>query len=88
MSTMTETIDTSGAADAPEAMTLQLRRLVHDLNNALTPILANAQLAQLILGPDSSVSAELDDVVAGAKRANAIVGEIRTAATRLAEAQT
>lgn len=85
---MTETIDGFGPADSPAAMTLQLRRLVHDLNNALTPVLANAQLTQLVLGPESSVSAELEDVVAGAKRANALLGEIRTLATRLAEART
>jgi signal transduction histidine kinase len=88
MSAMIETVDTSGPADSPAAMTLQLRRLAHDLNNALTPVLANAQLIQLVLGPDSSVSDELEDVVAGAKRANAIVGEIRALATRLAEART
>jgi hypothetical protein len=69
-------------------MALQVRRLAHDLNNALTPVLANAQLAQLILGPGSSVNAELDDLVAGAKRANAIVGEIRTLAMRMAESHT
>jgi hypothetical protein len=85
---MTETIDTSGPAETPAAMALQVRRLAHDLNNALTPVLANAQLAQLILGPGSSVNAELDDLVAGAKRANAIVGEIRTLAMRMAESHT
>jgi len=55
----------------------RLRQLLHDLNNALTPILANAQLAQLALGPNSGLDEELDDVVAGAKRAQGLVLEIR-----------
>jgi len=55
----------------------QLRRLLHDLNNALTPILANAQLAQLALGPNSGLDEELQDVVAGARRAQSLVLEIR-----------
>ncbi|MGE0161340.1 MAG: hypothetical protein AB7T31_18240 [Gemmatimonadales bacterium] len=55
----------------------QLRQLLHDLNNALTPILANAQLAQLALGPNSGLDEELDDVMAGAKRAQSLVLEIR-----------
>lgn len=61
----------------------ELRRVIHELKNALTPILANAQLARSVLGPDSEVAGELEDVVTGAQRANKLVGEIRTIAEGL-----
>jgi signal transduction histidine kinase len=61
----------------------ELRRVIHELKNALTPILANAQLARSVLGPDSEVAGELEDVVAGAQRANKLLGEIRMIAEGL-----
>lgn len=55
----------------------ELRSVIHQLNNALTPILANAQLLQVVLGAESEVAHEVQDVVEGAKRANALVLELR-----------
>ncbi len=70
----------------PESTQLvqELRRSMHELNNALTPILANAQLARLLLEPPSTdIREALDDVVDAAGRANGLVGEMRAIATRL-----
>lgn len=64
----------------------QLRRSIHELNNALTPILANAQLAQVMTDPSSAdVREALDDVVEAAGRANQLVAELRDIATGLQE---
>jgi signal transduction histidine kinase len=62
----------------------QLRHSLHELNNALTPILANAQLAQLMLdGQGTEVREAVDDVVEAAGRANALVAEMRQLARTL-----
>jgi methyl-accepting chemotaxis protein len=63
----------------------ELRGVTHALNNALTPVLADAQLVQVVLGPDSQVADELQHVVDGARQANDLVHELRAAAERLAE---
>jgi signal transduction histidine kinase len=76
-------MNTSTENPSPEVVG-ELRRVIHELRNALTPILANAQLARSALGPDSEVAGELADVVTGAQRANELLGEIRTIAEGLA----
>lgn len=56
----------------------ELRHTLHELNNALTPILANAQLARVMLDPSATdIREALDDVVEAAGRANALVAEMR-----------
>ena len=58
----------------PTRLVGALRAAVHDINNALTPILANAQIARLMVEDDGEELAEiLDDVVDGAARASDIV---------------
>jgi signal transduction histidine kinase len=64
----------------------ELRIVIHQLNNALTPILANAQLMQVMLGDQSEVAHEVQDVVEGAKRANELVGELRSVTEGLSAA--
>jgi hypothetical protein len=75
-------MNTSTENPSPEVVG-ELRRVVHELKNALTPVLANAQLARSALGPDSEVAGELEDVVTGAQRANKLLGEIRMIAESL-----
>lgn len=54
-----------------------LRHAMHELNNALTPVLANAQLARVTVDTDPAETKEaLDDVVEAAARANALVAEM------------
>lgn len=78
---MTRRTDSDSAA-----LVGQLRRSIHELNNALTPILANAQLARVMVDPSSTdVREALDDVVEAAGRANQLVGELREIATGLQE---
>lgn len=64
-----------------------LRRSLHDLNNALTPIMANAQLARLMVEPSEGELGEtLDDVIEASSRANALVAQMRQLARELEEA--
>ena len=62
-----------------------LRRTIHTLNNALTPVLANAQLVQAILGPTSDVDQEMEDVVEGAKRTKQLINELKQIADDLVD---
>lgn len=62
----------------------QLRHQLHELNNALTPILANAQLAQLMIDSEATeVREAVDDVVQAAGRANSLVAQMRELARAL-----
>lgn len=64
--------------DHPGELASELRHSLHELNNALTPILANAQLARLMLeSEEAEVREALDDVVEAAGRANSLVAEMR-----------
>lgn len=69
---MTPTNPTSGE------LVHQLRHSIHELNNALTPILANAELARAMVDRSSTdIREALDDVVSAASRANQLVSEMR-----------
>jgi signal transduction histidine kinase len=63
----------------------QLRRTIHTLNNALTPIMANAQLIQAIMGPGSEVDQEVADVIEGAQRTKQLIKDLREIAESLVE---
>lgn len=69
----------------PNQHVQDLRRTIHTLNNALTPVLANAQLVQAILGPTSDVDQEMEDVVEGAKRTKQLIHELKQIADDLVE---
>lgn len=76
-------IEMSTENDSGELVS-QLRYQLHELNNALTPILANAQLARLMLDSEAAeVREAVDDVVEAAGRANALVAEMRKLARAL-----
>lgn len=68
---------------SPSPLTEEMRRTVHDLNNALTTILANAQLAAACLGAESRVTEELDDIIAGARTASELARRLRAMAREL-----
>lgn len=71
----------------PTRLVGELRAAVHDINNALTPILANAQIARLMVEDDGEELAEiLDDVVDGAARASDLVVGMRGITRSLQEA--
>lgn len=68
----------------PADLVEQLQRSIHELNNALTPILANAQLARVMIDPSAAdVREAMDDVVEAAGRANKLVADLREVARRL-----
>ncbi|MBT8488259.1 MAG: hypothetical protein KJO65_05440 [Gemmatimonadetes bacterium] len=55
-----------------------LREVVHEMNNALTPITANAQLARLMIEETESELGEiLEDVVEAAGRASRLAIDMR-----------
>ena len=64
----------------------ELRRTLHELNNALTPVLANAQLARLLLQNGADTEEEILQVAEGATRATAIVRRLQDLARSLQEA--
>lgn len=71
----------------PTRLVGELRAAVHNINNALTPILANAQIARLMVEDDGEELAEiLDDVVDGAARASDLVVGMRAITRSLQEA--
>lgn len=71
----------------PKQLVEELRRALHDINNALTPIMANAQLARLMVDTESGELCDiLDDVVDGSVRAGARVSDLRDIAAALGEA--
>lgn len=53
-----------------------LRSTVHDLKNALTPVLANARVMQMRISPDAGVDEELVDILEGAIRASDIAARL------------
>lgn len=68
----------------PARLMDELRQAIHDMNNAMTPVLANAQLARVMIDPSAGeLDAILDDVVQGCTRAKRTASEIRTIARRL-----
>jgi len=69
----------------PAARLEQLRRTIHTLNNALTPIMANAQLIQAILGPGSEVDQEVTDVIEAAQRTKQLIKDLREICESLVE---
>jgi len=80
-----KTMATHADADS-ERLTGRLRHSLHELNNALTPILANAQLVRLILdAPESDAGEAVEDIIEAAGRANALVSEMREMARDLDE---
>lgn len=65
----------------------KLRSTLHDLNNALTPVMANAQLMRFSVEESSGELVEaLDDVVESSARANALVADLRHIARSLDDA--
>lgn len=63
-----------------------LRKSMHEFNNALTPILANAQLARIMIDPSNEdVREAMDDIVDAAQRAKELVQEMRQTAKELQE---
>lgn len=70
----------------PAELVQRLRHSIHEINNALTPILANAQLARVMVDPSGTdVREALDDVVSAATRANQLVSEMREISNALQE---
>lgn len=65
----------------------ELRAVVHAMNNALTPITANAQLARLMIDDSEGELGEiLDDVVEAAGRASRLALDMRGITQSLEEA--
>lgn len=64
-------------------LTNELRHAIHEINNALTPILANAQLVRMLVDRESEAHEAIEDVVNSASRANAIVASMRETITSL-----
>lgn len=63
-----------------------LRKSMHEFNNTLTPILANAQLARVMIDPSNDdVREAMDDIVDAAERAKRLVQEMRRTAKELQE---
>ena len=63
-----------------------MRKTIHEFNNTLTPILANAQLARAMIDPGAKdVREAVDDIVEAAGRARELVQEMRQAARDLQE---
>lgn len=63
-----------------------LRKSMHEFNNALTPILANAQLARIMIDESNEDMREaMDDIVDAAQRAKKLVQEMRLTAKELQE---
>lgn len=63
-----------------------LRKSMHEFNNALTPILANAQLARIMIDDSNEdVREAMDDIVDAAQRAKKLVQEMRQTALELQE---
>lgn len=68
----------------PTEMLDALRTALHDLNNALTPVMANAQLARLMIDPSNEELGDtLDDMVEASARANLLVSRMREIAKDL-----
>ena len=64
----------------------ELRKSMHEFNNTLTPILANAQLARVRIDPSNDdVREAMDDIVDAAERAKRLVQEMRQTAKELEE---
>ncbi len=63
-----------------------LRKSMHEFNNALTPILANAQLARIMIDESNEdVREAMDDIVEAAQRAKTLVQDMRQTAKDLQE---
>lgn len=61
-----------------------LRKSMHEFNNTLTPILANAQLARVMIDPSNEdVREAMDDIVDAAERARKLVQDMRQTAKEL-----
>ncbi len=70
----------------PAQLMDELRKAIHEMNNAMTPVLANAQLARLMVDPSTGELDEiLEDIVEASSRAKGTAVEIRTIARRLRE---
>lgn len=71
----------------PAHLMEELRLAIHDMDNAITPVLANAQLARPMAGAsERELDAILKDIVEASTRAKATAVRVREIAGRLREA--
>lgn len=66
------------------ALALEVRRLAHDLNNALMPILLASSTIRLTAAGDEKLARKIDAIEQSARRASSIVEEIQATVRRVA----
>jgi signal transduction histidine kinase len=76
-------------SDDARALALEIRRLAHDLNNALMPILLASSTIRMKSGSaDEALVRRIDAIEQSARRASAIVEEMQSAVRRIAPPDT